>query len=533
MRYISSFSQMLEETSRTDEGSFGKCLNIILYKTLADRLWSPFKAVCFNPVIALAVVIILYVVFCIIFVPLLLISYILTNIGSAILLLVIINYLVQVLARAIAYPGCNISVQKQISSDFIGRIISYLENVATVTADFSATLMLVDSGRLPASEMQSTERRLDEIVKMAAGLLKLQLSLKAAVMTLIQSKSVTPEEQLLMTQLHQTLDNYNVALASLAESPKEFFRPGSSRIAARTNSDGGSAKSSQGLLAASQCLKACEALKIAASLTQPPKSTGGDEDSGIVAKLKGLLSFTEGLKGSEKLTFPYMRELLKSRFDAQRLVIKGSSGNTIDAIVIKASSVMNGELRSAGSPPGGSESGPSKGMVLFCSPNAGFYECVSQSELRQSWLGYYCVLGYDVCYYNYPGYGSSSGTPHPTSVKKDALLVARHLRETFSPEALIVHGESIGGLAACYVASHCVVEGLVCDRTFASLDAVATRLLRGMWAGYGLRYLGLWQTHVVTDYLACSCPKLILQVITDEAFPFVFQSDHVHHAGPR
>jgi hypothetical protein len=514
MRYINSVSQMLEESSRTDEGSFGKCLNIMLYKTVADRLWSPFKAICFNPVIVLAVVVIVYVIFCIIFIPLLLISYLLTNIGSSIVLLVIINYLVQVLARAIAYPGCNSSVQKQLSSDFIGRIISYLENVATVTAEFSATLMLVDSGRLPASEMQSTERRLDEIMKMASGLPKLQLTLKAAATDLVQRKTVTSEEQLIMTQLHQTLDSFNIALANLAASPKEFFRRGGTRVAART-SEGGNTKSSQGLLAASQCLKACEALKIAASMSQPPKSTGGEEESGLVAKIKGLLSFTEGLCGSEKLTFPYMRELLKSRFDAQRLTITGSSGNTIDAIVIKASAVMNGELRTVGTPPD-SESAPSKGMVLFCSPNAGFYECVSQSELRQSWLGYYCVLGYDVCYYNYPGYGSSSGTPHPTSVKKDALLVARHLREAFSPLALIVHGESIGGLAACYVASHYTVEGLVCDRTFASLDAVATRLLRGMWAGYGLRYLSLWQTHVVADYLACTCPKLILQVNVTE-----------------
>ena len=51
------------------------------------------------------------------------------------------------------------------------------------------------------------------------------------------------------------------------------------------------------------------------------------------------------------------------------------------------------------------------------------------------------------------------------------------------------------------------VDFLVCDRTFASLDAVAARLL-GAWAGYGIRFLTLWRTDVVADYLACACPKV-------------------------
>jgi hypothetical protein len=58
-------------------------------------------------------------------------------------------------------------------------------------------------------------------------------------------------------------------------------------------------------------------------------------------------------------------------------------------------------------------------------------------------------------------------------------------------------------------------ELLVCDRTFASLDSVASRLL-GQWAGYGLRYLVNWKTDVVSDYLSCSCPKIVLQDPNDE-----------------
>ena len=55
------------------------------------------------------------------------------------------------------------------------------------------------------------------------------------------------------------------------------------------------------------------------------------------------------------------------------------------------------------------------------------------------------------------------------------------------------------------------VDFLVCDRTFASLDAVAARLL-GAWAGYGIRFLALWKTDVVADFLATTCPKVSVGV---------------------
>lgn len=35
---------------------------------------------------------------------------------------------------------------------------------------------------------------------------------------------------------------------------------------------------------------------------------------------------------------------------------------------------------------------------------------------------------------------------------------------------------------------------------------------QGRWAGWGLKYCTLWSTNVVRDYLACTCPKIIIQV---------------------
>ena len=93
------------------------------------------------------------------------------------------------------------------------------------------------------------------------------------------------------------------------------------------------------------------------------------------------------------------------------------------------------------------------------------------------------------------------------------MTVAKYLKHTRVVGRLIVHGESIGGMSACHVAAltPSLVDLLVCDRTFASLDAVAARLL-GAWAGYGIRFLTFWRTDVVADYLSAECAKVILQV---------------------
>ncbi len=521
MRYISSLAQMLEETSRLDDGPLGKCLQIMLYKTLADKLWRPFKVICFNPVAVLCVMLVVYLLFCVIFIPLMILSYAITTVGSLLVLLFVINYAVQLVARAIAFPGSNVSVQKQLCSDFIKRIISYVENVATMTLDFSTTLLLIESGRIPVVELQSANQRMSEIHRMASSLPRLHDSLRRAVTELAKNRATTPAENVLLNQLCLALEGYNTTLPALAAVPKTVFRPGGTHSSSDQSGHG-----KTGLVAAGQCIRACEALKVAIIAVAPPAEDGPNDEDGaasVVAKLKGLLcSFREGLSCSEKLTFPYMRDQLRLRFGAQRLAIRGSSGNRIDAVLILASHC----LRAAGS--NATDSGnvatdaPSaKGIVLFCSPNAGFFECVSQSELNQSWLGYYCALGYDVVYFNYAGYADSTGAPSPAGVKRDALLVAQYLRRERNPSALIVHGESIGGMAACYVASRCPVEGLVCDRTFASLDSVASRLLHGAWAGYGLKYLGLWSTHVVGDYLSAACPKVVLQDPDDEIIAHV------------
>ncbi|KAL7533203.1 hypothetical protein ACHAXR_005101, partial [Thalassiosira sp. AJA248-18] len=212
--------------------------------------------------------------------------------------------------------------------------------------------------------------------------------------------------------------------------------------------------------------------------------------------------------------------------------------------------------------------------VLYCNPNAGLVEVatgmgltggnVDQDEDDDEkeptcWTEYYIEHGYDVFLFNYAGYGRSFGgsswnetttefshgilgalkrvlfstflafKPSSESLKSDAAAVARHLVDVVGVDELIIHGESIGGMAAAGAARALTATKattttaipklttlLICDRTFCNLEAVAQRLV-GQWTGNAIRLLTpSWSTDVARDFLAAKCPKICANDCADE-----------------
>mmetsp|Transcript_17470 Transcript_17470/g.39432 ORF Transcript_17470/g.39432 Transcript_17470/m.39432 type:complete len:1386 (-) Transcript_17470:291-4448(-) len=193
-----------------------------------------------------------------------------------------------------------------------------------------------------------------------------------------------------------------------------------------------------------------------------------------------------------------------------------------------------------------------KAAALYCQPNAGLYELATGMNLLsgkvegecQCWSDFYLANGYDVYLFNYAGYGRSGPIrrggngplsclrrifglfftnfkPSPSSLKADALAVANYITKFADASSLLLHGESIGGLAAAHTArvlcdkerrqrsSSSSISFLVCDRTFCNLPAVGQRLV-GAWAGPALQiFTPLWKTNVVADYLATTCNKIV------------------------
>ena len=184
----------------------------------------------------------------------------------------------------------------------------------------------------------------------------------------------------------------------------------------------------------------------------------------------------------------HMRVELLSRFSAEQVWVEADDTVQIDCIWFPCVS------HSSTAP-----------TMLFCNPNAGFYEfAYYQSE----WLEYYIQSGINVFMWNYRGYGRTKGRPSIARLKKDGLAVMNYLRRERRVGRLGVHGESLGGCIATYLASHAQADFLFADRTFASLSQVAMYNF-GKVAYYLLMATLNWGTDATFDYLSTSCYKVI------------------------
>jgi alpha/beta superfamily hydrolase len=91
-----------------------------------------------------------------------------------------------------------------------------------------------------------------------------------------------------------------------------------------------------------------------------------------------------------------------------------------------------------------------KNVVIICGPNAACYEILAYTD---RWIEYYLENGINVFLWNYRGYGESKGKVDFENLKKDAECVADFLKKYYKFSRIGVHGFSIGGVAACHLAS--------------------------------------------------------------------------------
>lgn len=103
-------------------------------------------------------------------------------------------------------------------------------------------------------------------------------------------------------------------------------------------------------------------------------------------------------------------------------------------------------------------------------------------------------MGVNVVVWNYRGYGRSTGgrTISPTAIMKDGEKVYQYVRSNLVQGKLGVHGESLGGCAASYIARKCKVDFVFVDRTFASLVDVAYWTFGGRAVGILFKIFTRW-----------------------------------------
>lgn len=602
--FIQTMAQYIEEFTRPENNSStGRCLKSFAFPSLADRLWTPFKFICFSPIIALGVLLILYLIFVVIYFPLWVLSFLLTSYGSFVALLYAIHCLSVYITRNIAFPGGTIMSQKQLSIDLMRRLSGFFEGMSVKANQYLSVLVLISQGKMPVTEILSLQYQLQQYTYHIESFPNMLLYLKDALeeVNTQNEKALKPDEQRACLQFLKSIEDFLTSYYAVLEYLNMFF----THFQAHQFT---AAKKEELMKITKKCLKAADILRICAIAIRPQtkKPGQGDEEDANGGNNGGggfneifalLLSFRQQIDSFEKLAFPYMRAMIRHNYGGKIVQMKGAQDMPLEGMYVSAyewklkkaqkesstvtpsssssgphstsdsAGMMNGlsspkrrtssgaslpslttstsisstRQRSSTSlsnihdptghsnhPMSGHQHYPSAstntsplGIVIFCNPNAGYYEVFSQMDIEKCWLGYYLTLGYDVFVYNYRGYGNSGGIPTPVMLQADSLFVLQHVYSTYHPSRILLHGESIGGMIACYMAAHApialrpVIGGLICDRTFASLDATAARLLFGTnLISYAMQYIVWWRTTNSTiNYMNVSyCPKLLIQV---------------------
>lgn len=120
--------------------------------------------------------------------------------------------------------------------------------------------------------------------------------------------------------------------------------------------------------------------------------------------------------------------------------------------------------------------------------------------------------GFAVFAHDYPGYGSSTGSPSERSLYAASRTARRHLREQLGVPAArtILYGRSLGGGPAVQMAGEEKVAGVVLQSAFASVYRVLTQ--------HRVLPFDLFENERKMSALAC--PVLVMHGRKDEVIPF-------------
>ena len=176
-------------------------------------------------------------------------------------------------------------------------------------------------------------------------------------------------------------------------------------------------------------------------------------------------------------TMEQMRVELELRFKGEQVWLETHDRKKLDCMWIPGVNTLTDDSFVA------EEAFETLPTMLFCNPNAAFYEYVYYNS---EWLDYYVNMGINVFLWNYRGYGRSQGSPSPSALMRDGETIVDYLRNERGVMKLGVHGQSLGGAVACHLGRSGGVDFVFADRTFSSVYETGRALL-GSVAGFAYR----------------------------------------------
>ena len=127
-------------------------------------------------------------------------------------------------------------------------------------------------------------------------------------------------------------------------------------------------------------------------------------------------------------------------------------------------------------------------------------------------------VGWDVLAISWRGYPGSTGHPTKPGLEEDARTTWRYATETlgFEPHRIAVHGHSLGGALAIWLASEVKPGALVADSTFTRLADVVQPIIKA----YPAQWLLLDPFDSVAVASSVRSPTLVIHSTEDDLIPF-------------
>ena len=136
---------------------------------------------------------------------------------------------------------------------------------------------------------------------------------------------------------------------------------------------------------------------------------------------------------------------------------------------------------------------PHEFQALFLAPPDGTPEpfpllifAHGNGELADDWVDQFAEVrgwGWGVLLFEYPGYGRRSGTTSETTIQRAILEAWDWATQTrrIDRARIVVHGRSLGGAAAAYLAGERPVAGLILESAFTSIRPLAAKYFVPRW----------------------------------------------------
>ena len=123
-----------------------------------------------------------------------------------------------------------------------------------------------------------------------------------------------------------------------------------------------------------------------------------------------------------------------------------------------------------------------KNLIIYCNPNGMIYQLFTPDRFL-----YLLEGGCDILFWNYRGYGGSTGYPTFKNAKTDVLELFDYAKKKYiNYNKFGVYGYSVGGGSAIYLANQRNLDVLICDRNFSCVSDILKEI---PYVGNALYYL--------------------------------------------